>query len=170
MDRFWNETVWNQYGAAIESLERAIDACPDERWSEATQPPFWYLVYHTLFWLDFYLDEEGSEFRPQAPYGLEEMDPAGVMPPRVYTRAEMKAYLEHGYAKCRARIAAMSPAEARSIRRLLSGNREITEAELLLYSMRHVQHHTAQLNLLLRRSIDSAPGWVFRAGLVLEDA
>jgi len=26
-----------------------------------------------------------------------------------------------------------------------------------------VQHHAAQLNLLLRQAIDSAPGWVFRA-------
>jgi hypothetical protein len=30
----------------------------------------------------------------------------------------------------------------------------------LLYNMRHVQHHAAQLNLILRQTIDSAPGWV----------
>jgi hypothetical protein len=35
--------------------------------------------------------------------------------------------------------------------------------ELLLYSMRHVQHHSAQFNLILRETIDSAPGWVSRA-------
>ena len=35
--------------------------------------------------------------------------------------------------------------------------------ELLLHSMRHVQHHAAQLNLILRQSIDSAPRWVSRA-------
>jgi uncharacterized damage-inducible protein DinB len=32
--------------------------------------------------------------------------------------------------------------------------------ELLLYNMRHVQHHTAQINLILRQIIDSAPRWV----------
>jgi hypothetical protein len=37
------------------------------------------------------------------------------------------------------------------------------EAELLLYSMRHVQHHAAQLNLMLRHATDSAPRWVRRA-------
>jgi len=35
--------------------------------------------------------------------------------------------------------------------------------ELLIYNLRHVQHHTAQLNLLLRQKTDSAPRWVGRA-------
>ena len=42
-------------------------------------------------------------------------------------------------------------------------------AELLLYNMRHVQHHAAQLHLILRQTIDSAPGWVSKAGIALED-
>jgi hypothetical protein len=36
-------------------------------------------------------------------------------------------------------------------------------AELFLYNMRHVQHHAAQLNLMLRQTVDSAPRWVARA-------
>jgi uncharacterized damage-inducible protein DinB len=31
---------------------------------------------------------------------------------------------------------------------------------LLLYNMRHVQHHTAQLNLLLRQRGIIPPNWV----------
>ncbi len=34
--------------------------------------------------------------------------------------------------------------------------------EMLMYNMRHVQHHTAQLNLLLRRELNDAPDWVSR--------
>jgi len=37
-----------------------------------------------------------------------------------------------------------------------------------LYNLRHVQHHAAQLNLILRQTIDSAPPWVGRAKLALE--
>jgi hypothetical protein len=33
--------------------------------------------------------------------------------------------------------------------------------------MRHVQHHMAQLNLILRQVIDSAPNWVGRTKLLL---
>jgi uncharacterized damage-inducible protein DinB len=40
---------------------------------------------------------------------------------------------------------------------------QLTEAELLMYGMRHVQHHSAQLNLILRQTIDSAPNWVSKA-------
>jgi len=30
--------------------------------------------------------------------------------------------------------------------------------------MRHVQHHAAQLNMLLRQKTDSAPDWVSKGG------
>ena len=33
-------------------------------------------------------------------------------------------------------------------------------AELLLYNMRHVQEHAAQLSLMLGQRVGSAPGWV----------
>ena len=36
--------------------------------------------------------------------------------------------------------------------------------EILLYNLRHTQHHTAQLNLLLRQDLDQHMEWAFRAG------
>jgi uncharacterized damage-inducible protein DinB len=42
--------------------------------------------------------------------------------------------------------------------------REMNNGELLLYNMRHVQHHAAQLNMRLRQTIDSAPDWVSKGG------
>ena len=36
---------------------------------------------------------------------------------------------------------------------------QLSEAELLLYNLRHV-HHAARLYLILRQTTDSAPGWV----------
>jgi uncharacterized damage-inducible protein DinB len=35
--------------------------------------------------------------------------------------------------------------------------------EILLYNLRHVQHHIGQLNLLLRQHIDHAPEWIEKA-------
>jgi uncharacterized damage-inducible protein DinB len=40
---------------------------------------------------------------------------------------------------------------------------EMSFGELLLYNLRHVQHHAAQLNLILRQVTDSAPRWVARS-------
>jgi len=56
MDITWKTAIWSQFGAAIDMLENAMVACPDELWSDSTQHlKFWYVVYHALFWLDLYL-------------------------------------------------------------------------------------------------------------------
>ena len=74
-----------QFGAAIDMLENALLACPDELWADRSkQPEFWYLVYHTLFWLDLYLSDSAEGFAPPAPFTLGELDPAGPLPERVY--------------------------------------------------------------------------------------
>ena len=162
MDGTWKVGVWQQFGAAIDMLENAVRACPDTLWGDRTRnPEYWYLVYHTLFFLDYYLSERPEGFTPPAPYNLDELDPAGILPDRVYRKDEMLAYLEHGRSKCRTAIASMTgerAARASEFRRL-----GVTVGELLLYNMRHVQHHAAQLNLILRQTIDSAPRWVARA-------
>jgi hypothetical protein len=177
MNDFTKHILWQQFGASIDALEAAIQICPDEFWgdpaklseilgdpaklSEAWHEP-WYLTYHTLFWLDFYLSNEAEGFAPPAPFGLEELDPAGVVPNRIYSKAEMLEYLHHCRWKCKATVEALTDESAQKICSFgwLS---EIFFAELLLYNMRHVQHHTGQLNLILRQRIDDAPRWVRRA-------
>src|SRR5258705_4315049 len=162
MNAAWKAIVWGQFGAAIDMLEHAMHACPDDLWSDRSrQPEYWYLVYHTLFWLDLYLSGPGEGFAPPAPFTLDELDPAGVLPERPYTKDELQTYLEHGRKKCRASIDALTDEKDRE--RYRFGWGEASYAELLLYNMRHVQHHAAQLNLILRQQIDSAPRWVARA-------
>lgn len=143
-------------------LENGVIACPENIWGDrSSQPEYWYLTFHTLFWFDYYLSESGDNFQPPAPFGLEEMDSAGLLPNRVYTKAELLSYLDHGRRKCKALIESLTVEKAKS--RWVSGRSDFSVAELLLYNMRHVQHHAAQLNLILRQSTDSAPRWVRRA-------
>jgi hypothetical protein len=154
--------LWPQLGAAIDMLENAMDVCPETLWGDRTQQPeFWYLVFHTLFFLDYYLAESAAGFAPPAPFTLDELDPAGELPERPYTKDELRTYLAHSRAKCRAAVAALTDEKARERRTFPVG--ELSVVELLLYNLRHVQHHTAQLNLILRQRTDSAPGWVRRA-------
>jgi uncharacterized damage-inducible protein DinB len=42
--------------------------------------------------------------------------------------------------------------------------RAMSNGELLLYNMRHVQHHAAQLNMLLRQAGAPQPDWVSKGG------
>lgn len=171
MDSAWKKIIWQQFGAAIDMLENAMRACPDELWvADPTKRPelvkndvvgFWYLAYHTLFFLDYYLSDPGDGFAPPAPFTLDELDPAELLPERAYTKAELLGYLDHCRRKCRVTIEALTDEKAH--RRCGFKRLEITSAELLLYNMRHVQHHAAQLNLLLRQKIGSAPRWVVKA-------
>ncbi len=159
--------IWGQFGAAIDTLEHAIRACPDDLWSDQSNyHQLWYMAYHTLFWLDYYLTEDPSDFRPLEPFGLEELDPSGIIPERPYRKNELLDYLGHCRNKCRVTIESMTEEGANKLYN--SGRTKLTHAELLLYNMRHVQHHAAQMNLLLRQKINFAPGWVFQSKLDLD--
>lgn len=169
MDTLLKTTIWRQFGAAIDMLENAILACPDQLWGDRSRThEYWYMTFHTLFWLDFYLSESAENFTPPAPFGIEEMDPAGVLPDRVYSKEELLTYLKHGRRKCQKAILALDDKSAHQS--CGSKRPELTNLELIFYTMRHVQHHAAQLNLILRQTIDSAPRWVGKTKIDLGTA
>jgi hypothetical protein len=167
MPTFWQSTLWHQFGAAIDMLENAIVACPPDIWSDPAARPswpdngvvgFWYVAYHTIFFLDYYLSDSADSFAPPLPFDLAELDPAGLLPDRPYTKDELLTYLHHCRRKCRAVIDALTDERAQQP---CGFRRPLSVGELLLYNMRHVQHHAGQLNLILRQTTSSpAPRWV----------
>lgn len=164
-----NGMLWRQYAAAIDMLGDALCDCPDELWEEQLwldQPDqwvasgfssFWYLGYHTLFWLDLYLTGAEEGFSPPPPFALVEMEADETLP-RTYTRAELLDYLQLCRQRCRETILSMSIEQARRLCRFPWG--ELTFAELQLYSLRHVQEHGAQLRLFLGQQVGKDAGWV----------
>jgi hypothetical protein len=166
MDVKLKEIIWRQFGAAIDMLENAINACPDNIWGN--KPGYyeiWYITFHALFWLDLYLSDSPDGFMPPEPFSLTELDSEGLLPERVYSKEELLIYLNHGRNKCRSKINEMT--EEKAGQRFIFGTLNLSITELLLYNMRHVQHHAAQLNLILRQKIDSAPRWVRYTSLEL---
>jgi hypothetical protein len=176
METTLRTAVWQQFGAAIDMLENALLACPETLWHgrlwgdprDPSLPPgfaaFWYITYHTLFWLDLYLTGSPEGFAPPAPFTLDELDPAGVLPERPYTRDELHAYLVQLRQKCQTTIAELLDEQAHQ-QVDLPWRRKPSYFELLLYNMRHVQEHAAQLSLFLGQHgiPDEALGWVGRA-------
>lgn len=156
--------IWRQFGASIDMLENAIKLCPQTVWTSASN--FWYITYHCLFWLDYYLSVNPADFSPPSPYTLSEFNPSGEMPDQVYSQEEMLSYLKHCRNKCYMLIENFT--EEMASARWINEHKDYSMFEMLLYNMRHVQHHTAQLNLILRQEIDDAPPWVSiaRNGLV----
>lgn len=162
MDSSWRSILWSQFGAAIDMLDNAVAACPEDVWIDGSQSQqFWYVAYHALFWLDLYLSGAVEGFIPPAPFTLEELDPAGLLPERPYTKAELRTYVAHCRKKCRATIEALTTEKARERCGFSWG--EVEFLELLLYNMRHVQEHASQLCLVLGQKTNAAPGWVGRA-------
>lgn len=156
--------LWQQFGAAIQMLENAIVACPIEVWAtDQREFDFWYNAFHTIFWLDFYSSDSRESFQPTEPFGVTDLDPSGLLPERVFTRSELLAYLGLARQKCRQRIQQLEPERIFKV-----GSRDFTHLELLLYNLRHVQHHVGQLNQLLRQRTYDAPRWVARAATTLD--
>lgn len=177
MDALWRSALWQQFGAAIDMLENAMRVCPGTHWhgrlwsdhSDGPLPPefaeFWYITYHTLFWLDLYLTGSLEGFVPPAPFTLDELDPAGVLPERPYTKDELHAYLVALRTKCQTTIAGVSDEKARQpVTFPWTKGKPVSFLELLLYNMRHVQEHGAQLNMFLGQNATAEiADWVPRA-------
>jgi hypothetical protein len=166
------EMLWRQFGAAIDMLTAALRDCPDELWQRQLwedQPDqwvakgfssFWYLGYHTLFWLDLYLTGAEEGFVPPAPFDLVEMEPNETLP-RTYTRAELLGYAEICRHRCQEVIGRLSTGQAQRLCRFGWG--ELTFAELQLYNLRHVQEHGAQLRMFLGQQAAQPSRWLSQA-------
>jgi len=72
----------------------------------------------------------------------------------------MVAYLDHGRKKAKARIEELDEKELLEPCNFAWVG--VTNAELFLYNMRHVQHHTAQLNQIVRQELSKGLPWVFK--------
>ncbi len=163
METAWSTALWPQFGAAIGMLEKALVACPDALWQEPLWPDppppefppefaeFWYVTFHTLVWLDLYLaGVPEEEFAPPAPFVQGVLDSRETQPERPYTRKELLNYLASVRQKCHATLATLTDEQARRpVEYPWSEGQPISYLELLLYTMRHVQEHAAQLCLFL---------------------
>ena len=158
-NNFVREIIWSQFGASIQMLENAIKTCPVNLWeNRQNKPEFWYLAYHTLFWLDFYLSKNPDDYTPLQPFTLSELDPDGILPDRIYSAEELSNYLKHCRKKCKETVLKLTEETANRFYKF--GSVQMSFGELIIYNLRHVQHGVGQLNLILRQKIDDAPRWV----------
>jgi uncharacterized damage-inducible protein DinB len=178
METSWNTALWQQFGATIDMLENALLACPSAQWTgrlwrdhpddpqASDYAAFWSITHHTLFWLDFYLTGSLEGFAPPTPFTVEEGAPTRILPEQPYTQDELHAYLVRLRQKCQTTMAGLSDEQAHhQVNFPWIGEEPISFFELLLYTMRHVQEHAAQLSLFLGQHAipDEALDWVARA-------
>jgi DinB family protein len=179
MDRLQTAATWRQFGAAIDMFEGAMRACPNALWAERIwpeEPPewfprcfaeFWYVSYHTLVWLDLYLTgRPESDFAPPDPFPGGEVDSPETAPDQPYSKEQLLRYTASLRQKCHDILMALTDEQAgRTVEYGWTEGQPITYAELLLYNLRHVQGHAAQMSLFLgqRGVAGSELDWVTRA-------
>jgi hypothetical protein len=163
--------LWKNFAASIDMLKNAIALCPEDYWHHNKR--FYYIAYHTTVFLDYYLTIPPKHFSPPLSYTLQEPPPGAVddvVPDKTYTKEEIIEYVAYAREKCRKVIDALTEEKLRERWIDESGDMDLSLAggvtleysilEILFYNLRHVQHHAAQLNLLLRQAIDEAPDFV----------
>jgi hypothetical protein len=163
VDPLWRSTLWAQFGAAIDTLDNALAACPDSLWTQRLWPSppappfppqfaeFWYVSYHALVWFDQYLSGVPEEaFAPPAPFAQGVLDTVAATPEAPYTKEELRSYLAATRRKCHAMLASLTDEQAHLLVEYpWTEGEPISYFELQLYNLRHVQEHAAQLNLFL---------------------
>jgi hypothetical protein len=177
MENIFKGCLWKNFGAAIDMLTNVIALCPEELWEK--EKKFFYMSYHTVIFLDYYLTHPVRDFHPVLPYTLGDPDdlPEGaiddVLPVRHYTKAEFTGWLPDIRVKCK-RLILSATEESLAARWIQDDEIEMhglcaglvtkyNVLEILFYNFRHVQHHVGQLNLLLREKADTAAAWVAEA-------
>ena len=168
LDTF-RELIANQFDGAFSMLNACIDKCPETVWnSRVANYLFCQVAFHTLFWADFYLgqddNEKGGEFRRQPFHRANERffgdyeEFEDRAPVSLYDKTSIKAYVEH----CRNKAAEVVGTESTEALGGPSGFawREFSRAELHIYNIRHIQHHTAMLSLRLRLDANQGIPWI----------
>lgn len=163
MDTALKNLVWQQFGAAIDMFSDAINLCPDRLWTvqlwddeeDVRYGQFWYLAYHTLSWLDLFLTGSQKGFTPPPPFIR------GKLPESPYTKADILTYLSQCRQKCKETLEALTDEKASQV--CIFEWMQPTFLELQLYSMRHVQEHAAQLNMVLGQHGVTGQDWVAQA-------
>lgn len=170
MEKAIKETIWNQFGASIDMLINVIAGCPDDYF--LTHKRFYYIAFHSAIFLDYYLTIPPGNYVPILPFTKKE--PADMpeeaigdlLPDKIYSKQEIVDYIKSSRVKCKNLVDSLTA--ERLNERFTEGNEpgdmDYPILEILLYNLRHTQHHTAQLNMLLRQDPGKKPEWIFRAG------
>jgi hypothetical protein len=153
-----------QLGAALDTLAYCVEQCPEDQWQESHGDyPFSQVVFHTLFFCDFYLSGSMGEFRSQAYHtarpgffkDYEEFE--NRKPVNLYERQAIMEYLGFCKAKAYSFLEASTDGQLYAVAHHKKGT--MSELELVVYLTRHIQHHTAQLGLRLQLMTGKEMPW-----------
>jgi hypothetical protein len=165
MDMTFRSGIEKQLLAALATLKACIENCPKDQLNERHGDyPFSQVAFHALFYFDFYLSDSEAEFfaqdfhvRNKAIFDdYEELEYR--LPVKVYTHPFLMEYVDH----CKKKIGDMTRnATENSLKEdSVMWKGKISKMELYIYTLRHTQHHAAQLGLRVQFLTGKEMDWV----------
>lgn len=155
-----HQMLLGQYEAALSMFRDAMASCPAEHWErKVANHPVGVVALHTLMWTDVYLGRSAKDFVSHElviegrglPFG--QPLPKGQLPPGLKQTRALE-YADYCLAKVRRVLAEETEAD-------LAGDngfgRPFSRAEMHLYNIRHIQHHTGALGAHVRRLVPDFP-------------
>lgn len=155
----------NQFEAVFCTINGCLERCPDSAWdAPVVNLKFCQVVFHTLFFADYYLGENEEALRRQAFHDANEAyfrdyEELQDRPQELsYDKPTTGRYLDHCRAKAATVIAAETPASLNADCQF--ARRDFSRAELYVVNIRHIHHHAAQLSLRLKIDHNVDIPWV----------
>lgn len=158
-------TFISQYRAGLKMLIEVIDKCPNSLWNDDSySAAYWRIVYHALFYTNFYLSESADTFIPWEKHlpdynqiGAVNHDNEPVIINTVYTKAELSDYANFIYENLAEAVNRTNESDESGFPWI-----PMDKFELHLYNIRHVQHHTGQLIERLHQNGITGINWIGR--------
>jgi uncharacterized damage-inducible protein DinB len=154
-DNLFKEIMYNEYNAIFQMTGELIAKCPDNLWDKETnEPPFWQQIYHTIFYLDFYLSDSPKKHihRFSIKEDLKEKQT------QTLSKKDLQSYLIDLTKKTNQLLNELSSKDFESKNSFYWTGP--TMSHRLVYNIRHAQHHIGKLNSMLRRHENIAVSWI----------
>lgn len=171
MENIWSDSLWKQFGASIDMLINVVESCPENYFIDNKR--FFYLACHSAVFLDYYLTLPPEDFSPELPFTSRQPGdcPIGsvgdLIPDRIFSSSELANYIRVSKEKCKKLIDGLKEGHGLE-QRFTEGDKEAdmdySLPEILIYNLRHTQHHVGQLHILMRQDMDRHMDWAFREG------
>ena len=146
------DALRTQYDAALATLEEAIGFFPEPEWHrDHPDDPVDRVVFHTLFFADYYLGQGPEGIRNQTFHRnnhelFQDYEELKDRPPRNhYERDACRRYL--GFCRDKSRRTLRLTTKAALMGDSGFPRRNMSRLALHIYTIRHIQHHAAQLGL-----------------------
>ena len=157
------EIIKSQYRASLAMLEEAITKCPDEMWDDPdAKQRFWHICFHTLFFTHLYLQVDEQTFVPWEKHRdeyqfFESLPWPPHRAPKIgdpYTKAEIFQYLVLCQNEVDEKVDTLDLHTESGFNWF-----SFSKLELQFLNIRHIQHHTGQLDDRLRINADIGIRW-----------